>query len=189
MNAEDVQQRTLALVEAGVPWVHLRDHAVDAAHFAAEADRFAPKLREVNPSVAVSINTHLGVAQALGEGLHVGRRGLAPREARRLLGEAARLGVSAHTPAEVAAAAEAGADYAFFSPVYPTASHPEAEAVGLEALAEACAAVPGFPVLALGGITPERVSACLNGGVWGVAVLSGLLDYPGRVDAYLRAIE
>jgi thiamine-phosphate pyrophosphorylase len=86
------------------------------------------------------------------------------------------LGNSAHTLNDIQHAATAGFDYATFSPIFSTQTHPEAVPAGIEALTEVCTSVPNFPVFALGGITPERAQDCLDAGAFGVAVLSDLLD-------------
>nr|WP_243664820.1 thiamine phosphate synthase [Rhodothermus marinus] len=101
------------------------------------------------------------------------------------------LGYSAHDLDAARRAADEGADYLLFSPVFPTASKSGVPAVGLEALAAVCRAVP-IPVLALGGITPERVSACLQQGAHGVAVVSAILDASdpeGAVRQFLARTE
>ncbi|HOF88051.1 MAG TPA: thiamine phosphate synthase, partial [Armatimonadota bacterium] len=62
--------------------------------------------------------------------------------------------------------------------------------VGLDALREVCAAVR-IPVFALGGITPDRVPACLAAGAGGVAAITALLDVPHiaeAVDAFKGAL-
>jgi len=67
-------------------------------------------------------------------------------------------------------AADEGADYLVFGPVFETASHPGRPARGLEALAEVAAAVP-IPVLAIGGIDAERARACREAGAAGFAAI------------------
>ena len=175
-------------VTAGVPWVQLRDHRVDPDTFARVAEALVPVLQAENPNLLLSVNTHLDVARRLGLGLHVGRRGPSVAEARRQLGPGALLGYSAHDLDAARRAADEGADYLLFSPVFPTASKPGVPAVGLEALAAVCRAVP-IPVLALGGITPERVSVCLQQGAHGVAVVSAILEAPDPAAAVRQFLE
>ena len=171
---EEVQRRALAAVEAGVPWVQLRDHEASPERFDDEAGRFVTALRARRPGVALSVNTHTDVARRLGVGLHVGtRRPSAEAAQRRLPG--ALFSVAAHSVEEAGAAAGDGADAVLFSPVFPTTSKPGRPGAGLAALAACCAALPATPVLALGGVTPERVAGCLAAGAHGVAVLSGIL--------------
>ncbi|SHK55345.1 thiamine phosphate synthase [Rhodothermus profundi] len=168
----DVARRAVA---AGVPWVQLRDHEVDAGTFARAAEALVPVLQAENPALLLSINTHLEVARRLGLGLHVGWRGPGVAEARQQLGPDALLGYSAHNPAAAQQAAMQGADYVLFSPVFAPISKPAVPAAGLAALAAVCQTVT-IPVLALGGITPGRVPACLNQGAYGVAVVSAILE-------------
>lgn len=86
------------------------------------------------------------------------------------------LGVSCHSLAELERAAGI-CDYATLSPVFPPCSKPHdaRPTIGLEGLARACAAVEQ-PVFALGGIGPNQVEACLDGGAWGVAGIGAFGD-------------
>lgn len=70
-------------------------------------------------------------------------------------------------------AAERVVHYAVFGPVFAPGSKP-GEGVGVEALREVCQNTR-VPVLAIGGITPDRVEACLRAGAAGVAVVSAVL--------------
>jgi thiamine-phosphate pyrophosphorylase len=72
---------------------------------------------------------------------------------------------SAHDAEEMLAAAKAGADGVFLSPVFPTASHPGAPTLGIHGFHVLAQASP-IPVIALGGITAERAVE-LNWPRWG----------------------
>jgi thiamine-phosphate pyrophosphorylase len=114
-----------------------------------------------------------------------------PASARRRL-PAALVGVSAHTPEEAAAQLNAGADYVTLSPIFLTASKPGyGPAVGLDTLASACRLSPG-PVVALGGIDAEKITACLAAGAGGIAVMGEIMraaDPESTVRALLAAME
>ncbi len=183
-----VSEQAVEAVRAGVRWVQLRDHAAAPEALADAAERLAERLRAARPGVLLSVNTHVELAQALGTGLHVGWRGPAVGEARRLTPDGV-LTAAVHTPAEAKAAADAGADAVLFSPVFPTPSKPGRPGAGLDALVACCTAVPGTPVFALGGITPERVGACRAAGAYGVAVLSGILRAPDAAVAAHRYLD
>lgn len=184
-------ERVVTAVEAGIRWVHLRDHEAGPEEFAEAARTLAPELRDVAENVTVTINTQIDVAQELGLGLHLGWRGPSVSIARDVLGPDALIGYSAHEPVQAEGDRTRGVDYYFFSPVFPTSSKPDQPATGVGPLREFCAAARPISVFALGGITPERVSACREAGARGVAVLSGIMDVdtPGAsARAYLRAL-
>jgi 8-oxo-dGTP diphosphatase len=77
-------------------------------------------------------------------------------------------GLSCHGIADVERAAREGFDYAFLSPIFPTASHPEATPLGLDVLAEACQRAQ-LPIIALGGVGLGNADACLQAGAAGWA--------------------
>jgi thiamine-phosphate pyrophosphorylase len=100
-----------------------------------------------------------------------------PPEASELLRSA-----SAHSPATLRRA-DAVAHCVLFGPVFPPGSK-EGAGVGVEALREACR-LSRLPVLAVGGITPDRVGACLEAGAWGVAVVTAVMRSPDPAAAVL----
>lgn len=169
-------ERVRMAVEGGVRWVHLRDHAASSDVFDALAQVLAEELRRVSNDVLITVNGRLATAIKLDMGIHLGRHGPSVEEARRRLESGMLIGKSVHDLNEGKAAKQAAVDYCFFSPIFPTRSKPGHEGVGLQALRIISAALPQLPVLALGGIRPENVRACLNSGAYGVAVLSGILD-------------
>jgi thiamine-phosphate diphosphorylase len=92
------------------------------------------------------------------------------RERRR--GRALAIGASVHSIGALRQAETAGATFAVFGPVFDPSTKP-VRGVGVDALHEVASAAR-IPVLALGGVTPERVAACLEAGASGVAVVSGV---------------
>ena len=84
-------------------------------------------------------------------------------------------GVSCHSAEALDLAARHGARYAFLSPLFPTATHPDVPALGVERFAALAGESP-LPVLALGGLVPERAGAARAAGARGIAVLSGILE-------------
>ena len=77
-------------------------------------------------------------------------------------------GCSCHSEADLERAIREGMDYVFYSPVFPTRTHPEAIPLGLDHLAEICEAYP-IPIFALGGINQENAEACMAVGADGIA--------------------
>ncbi len=64
-------------------------------------------------------------------------------------------------------------DYLIVGHVFPTVSKPDSAPIGLDGLAAMVAAAP-VPVLAIGGISAERISAVMNTGAYGVAVIGAI---------------
>lgn len=138
------------------------------------------------------VNDRVDVALAVGlSAVHLGRRSLPVAEARRLLGGGARVGVSTHAVDEAGRAAEQGAHWIFAGTIYATPSHPDREGCGPEGLKPSVRAAAGTPVLAIGGVTPERVAEVLAAGAYGVAVVRGVWRAPDptvATRAYLEAL-
>ncbi len=80
---------------------------------------------------------------------------------------------AAHSPAALFRAARAGADAALLAPVFPTASHPDAPALGILRFAAWRRASP-IPVYALGGVSAAAVRRLTAAGAAGLAGISGL---------------
>jgi thiamine-phosphate pyrophosphorylase len=137
------------------------------------AERIADACRE--RGAVFVINDRADMAKLLGAGLHVGQDDLALADARRLLGMETFLGHSTHNPQQIAAAAAELVSYVAFGPVFSTASKENPDpVVGLEEL-RACRARCSSPLVAIGGITRQNVSAVFAAGADSAAVISDLL--------------
>lgn len=123
--------------------------------------------------VQIFLNSPEALPELQHHGLHLTQKALAEWEEGESLSRP--FGVSCHDAACLGKAARLGASYAFLSPLFATATHPDAKPLGVDAFA-ALAQSSSLPLLALGGITPERVTAARQAGAAGVAVLSGILE-------------
>jgi len=105
------------------------------------------------------VNDRLDVALAVeADGVHLPGGSFAVVAACLQIARRRLVGVSSHQPAEVAAAARAGADFVVYGPVYaPLSKAAVSEERGAEGLGAALLAGEGLPVYALGGITAARV--------------------------------
>ena len=122
------------------------------------------------------VNDRLDVALAVPcAGVQLGQGSL-PVDAARALNPLWWIGRSVHDLAETEAARTEGADYLVVGPVFDTASHPGRTALGLERLSAIVAAAGDLPVIAIGGITAERVSEVRRSGAYGVAAIRALWD-------------
>jgi len=136
------------------------------------------------------VNDRVDVALAAGAGaVQLGRRSLPPADARRILGPGARVGVSTHDDAEVAEAVAEGAHWIFAGTIYATPSHEKRAPRGPGAMPGACGAAGHVPVLAIGGVTPERVAEVCRAGAHGVAVIRGIWSDRDPLDALGRYLD
>lgn len=139
------------VLAAEIPWLQVRAKHLSREQFAKDA-RQAIYLKIHNPFLFI-VNHDLALADAIGaDGVHLTAHSESIQTARRVLGETALIGYSAHRKDEALRAAEAGADYISFGAIFETphkeAGHP---IQGVEALWELIDACP-VPVIAVGGI-------------------------------------
>ena len=178
----DVGIRAAAIAAVGpAAALHVRGRNSSAAFLAKCATRF---MALASPAeAAVIINARPDVARAVGaHGVQLGAGDLSTADARIVLG-AGWIGRSVHDVAGARAAITEGADYLLFGSVFDTDSHPGKAGQGLELLAEVVAL--GTPVIAIGGVTPERAQSVKDTGAWGVAAIRALWHTP---DAYAAAM-
>lgn len=174
-----------AAVGAGVDWVQIREKGMLARQLVALARAAVGMTSQKTPSPGeadhpgslILINDRLDVALAAdAAGLHLGRQSLPVHDVIgwRLRGETApdfMVGLSCHTIDELHQAEDAGADYAFFGPIFDTpAKRRFGPPLGIAKLAAACQATR-LRVIAIGGVTPENSAACLHAGGAGIAAI------------------
>jgi thiamine-phosphate pyrophosphorylase len=168
-----------AIGRGGGRWLLFRDKDLAAPARRDLALRLAAIAAE--QGFALSVSADIELAAAVGAaGVHLQAAGQVA-SARERLADAI-IGVSAHSLADVAAAAAAGADYVTLSPVFLTESKPGyGPALGIESLRTAAAL--GIPVLALAGVTAATAGACLAARASGVAVMGEVMraQDPARV--------
>jgi len=165
--------------------LHLRAHGASGRTLHGIAARLAERARETGSLLLV--NDRVDVALAAGaHGVQLGRRSLSVADARRLVG-ALLIGASAHDEGEGREAVEAGADFLVAGAVYPTATHPGQPGDGLGLIESV--AVLGVPVIAIGGVTPERAGELRRAGAMGMAVIRGVWDALSPAGAVQRYID
>jgi thiamine-phosphate pyrophosphorylase len=123
------------------------------------------------------INDRIDVALAVNaDGVHLTTVSLPARVARQLLGPERLIGISTHNLAEAREAAEGGADFLAFGPVFFTPSKaPYGQPVGLDALRAVRPHVK-LPILAIGGIKKANLDQVLAAGADGIAVISAIIS-------------
>ena len=159
----------------GVDLVQLRAPGRPSGELLALAEALRALVR---PPALFVVNDRIDVAAACAaDGVHLPEAGLPVATARRLLGPAALVGRSVHSPEAARAAQREGADYLVVGTIFPTSSHP-GEAPAGPALIGRVRGATGLPLLAIGGITPERVSVVIGAGADGVAAITAILGSP-----------
>ena len=128
---------------------------------------------QIGDAVTLLVNVGPQAALAIRTGLHLRERDMTPAAARAELGPTVPIGRSVHTLEGAVAATEA--DYVLAGHVYSSPSKPGLAPLGLEGLAQIVAVAP-CPVIAIGGITPDRVAEVIRTGARGVAVIGAIVE-------------
>jgi thiamine-phosphate pyrophosphorylase len=178
---------------AGVDYIQLREKDLptrELESLARDAVNIVARARADNPEskTQLLINSRTDVALAVGaDGVHLRSDDVSPQEvdgiwkkcsadtpfdklgARETSEREPQIGVSCHSPEDVARAASSGATFAVFGPVFEKKNLPETHPAGLAQLRKACAT--RIPVLALGGVTLSNARSCLEAGATGIAAI------------------
>ena len=168
-----------AVAAAGVDWIQIREKHLsgrELADLAHEALRVAPA------PCRILINDRLDIACAVrAAGVHLTEQSISVADAKKFVRDRGLpasflVGASTHSLDSARAAADSGADYIIFGPVFTTPSKvgygpPQ----GIERLAAVCRSV-SIPVLAIGGITPENARECSAAGAAGIAAIRVFQD-------------
>ena len=167
----DYPRLAASATRGGCDAVHVRVPGAPA-HDVLEITR---TVREVSGNAMLIVNDRLDIALVAGAGgVQLGERGFSVEDARLILPNGMLVGRSVHDIAGARVASEAGADYLLAGHIFDTPSKQGIPGRGLDWLAEIVAAV-SIPVIALGGITIDRIPAVLAAGAHGVALGRELL--------------
>ncbi len=170
LPGEDLLPIVEHAIAAGIDLIQIRERDLPVRNLLALVEE-AVKRAGAGPT-RILVNDRLDVAVAAGAaGVHLPARGFPVDEVRRSYPELL-IGASTHNLEELRRAADGGADFAVFGPVFETPSKKAyGPPVGLDKLAEAVRAV-NIPVLALGGVTLENAADCLRAGAAGLDAIS-----------------
>lgn len=161
--------------------LHIRAKTLSAARVFEIVNALAARAHFVKAPLIV--NGRADIALAFDDvGCQLGVASLPVTKTRELLPRPRLLGYSAHDAREASAAERDGADFILAGSIYATPSHTDVAPGGvalLGGIVEACS----VPVLAIGGITTERVPEVLRTGAFGIAVIRAVWDRPDPVRA------
>jgi thiamine-phosphate diphosphorylase len=163
--------RRIAALGARVA-IHLRDRAATGRALADGAAALRAAL--AGSGTPVIINARPDIAAAIAaDGVQLGQGDLGIRDARVVL-RRGWIGRSVHTMDEAQAAAREGADYLLAGSTWASASHMGQAPLGTDFVARIVSA--GLPVIAIGGVTPERARELPATGAHGVAAIRAIWD-------------
>ncbi len=164
-------------VASSVDLIQVRERDLEAA-------RLADLVRDIvrvsrGTGTRVVVNDRLDVALTCGaDGVHLRHDSIRAEAVRTITPAAFLVGRSVHGVAEAQGAGPV--DYLVAGTVFPTPSKPAATAtLGLDGLADVVQAV-AVPVLAIGGITRERLDEVAATGAAGVAAIGLFIDWFDR---------
>jgi thiamine-phosphate pyrophosphorylase len=169
-----VLQLIQAAVTAQVDLVQIREKNLSASVLYQLA-RSAVNITK-DSATKLLINDRSDIAAAAdADGVHLTTTSLPTAVVRRSFGERFIIGVSTHSLEAASLARGDGASFVVFGPVFATASKREyGEPLGLTRLAQVCAELSPFPVLALGGVTKRNAAECFRAGAQGIAAIREL---------------
>ena len=177
-------------LRGGAKLVQLRDKTPASGARLALADEVVRRCHACGAQIL--INDYVDIARmSAADGVHLGQDDLPVEAARRILGDAALIGVSTHGEQQIADAAATSATYIAVGPIFPTVTKDTGyTARGLHLVRHAAAT--GRPVVGIGGITLDRAKDVMRSGASAVAVISDLLtgdDPEARTRQYLAALR
>ena len=123
------------------------------------------------------------------DGVHVGQEDVTYKEARRIVGPQAIVGVTCHDSRHLAmVAAEQGADYVAFGAFFATGTKAPKTRAAPEILTW-WSDIMEVPCVAIGGITVENAAVLIEAGADFLAVVAGVWDHAGGPGAAVRAFN
>ncbi|MCK9463459.1 MAG: thiamine phosphate synthase [Proteobacteria bacterium] len=178
------------MVRKGLRIIQLRVKGAPRAEVVAIARRVRAV---VPPGVAFIVNDDPEIAVEVGAaGVHLGQGDLPYADARRIVGDAAIVGLSTHNPAQTEAACALGPDYIGVGPVFatPTKRIPD-PAIGLDGMRRMLA-IATVPAVVLGGIDHGNAAAVVAAGagnLCAVRCVNGSPEPGAEIDRILAVLR
>jgi thiamine-phosphate pyrophosphorylase len=193
VSPEHLEHVTEQLLLGGVDVLQLRAKGFDEEAIEAMARRVVSLTEQAG--VPLILNDHPELVPSVGaQGAHVGQDDFSVPDARWRAGRALAgevplpwIGKSTHSPAQASLAAEQGADYIGFGPLFPTPTKPGRPAIGLEEIAKVHQEL-SLPIFCIGGIHLGNLSQVLDAGARRVVVVSGILK-AADIPTYCRELK
>lgn len=153
----------------GVEVVQYRNKNAETREMYEEALR----LKEICRDLTFLINDRIDIALAVdADGVHLGQSDMPCTTARKLLGREKVIGVTVHNLSEALQAERLGADYLGVSPIFKTATKPDAGKPAGITLIEEIREEVDIPLIAIGGINHSNAPAVVQAGADGLCAIS-----------------
>jgi thiamine-phosphate pyrophosphorylase len=162
-----------AALEGGAPTLQVRiKNGIDRHRFETVA-AIADRCRDAGATCLVNDRADFAVA-AGADGVHVGADDLSVAAVRRVVGPELLVGATARDPATALRLVDAGASYLGVGPTYATSTKDGLPRPLGPAGIRAVAGAVSVPVIAIAGITADRVPDVFAAGAWGIAVVGAV---------------
>jgi thiamine-phosphate pyrophosphorylase len=164
-NVSDVMQA----ISCGVEVVQYRNKNAQTREMFEEAIQ----LREICRDALYLINDRIDIALAAkADGVHLGQSDMPIGAAREMLGPDKIIGLTVHNLSEALEAERLGADYLGVSPIFQTATKPDAGKPAGIALIEEIRRHVCIPLVAIGGINHSNAAQVIRAGADGLCAIS-----------------
>jgi thiamine-phosphate pyrophosphorylase len=180
-NKSDV----FSAVSCGVDVVQYRSKNAETLHMYEEAI----VLKEIcqDKDSLFLINDRLDIALAVeADGVHLGQTDMPCLQARRLLGSGKVIGVTVHNLAEALQAESDGADYLGVSPIFMTATKPDAGKPAGIRLIEDIRSRVNIPLVAIGGINHSNAPQVIEAGADAICAISAVVEAENVIEQIRR---
>jgi thiamine-phosphate pyrophosphorylase len=173
-------------IRGGAGMIQVREKQMDDSSRLRQA-RLAREITRRAGALLI-VNDRADIAQlADADGVHVGQDDLAVRDARRVLGPTALVGVSTHSLDQVRRAVLEGANYIGVGPTFPSHTKSFSQYSGLDFVREAVNETT-LPAFAIGGIDESNVERLVAAGAHRIAVSRSLCTAGPPADVAARLL-
>lgn len=174
LNGRTIEEVVQEAIEGGITMLQLRDKNSTEDEIISDAEKLLPICKKAG--IPLIINDYPEIAKKCGaDGVHLGLSDGSIENARKLLGDDAIIGATAHNLEEAKSAEKAGADYLGVGAAFGSSTKKNASNFNIEDYLEITSNV-SIPVVAIGGINSDNISKLNGFGLAGVAVVSAIFD-------------
>lgn len=176
-QGDELLRKVEQALRGGAAIVQYRDKTTETLRRQREAEALLGLCRQYQ--ALLIINDDVALANTIqADGVHIGLEDTTLAQARAVLGDAKRIGVSCYNRLELALEAEAqGADYVAFGSFFPSPTKPQAARATFDLLSQARLQL-SLPICAIGGITLATAPELIAHGADMLAVITDLFNQP-----------